>query len=335
MFDKRIIKKFFLENYDLNNIVNINCDFLVLDQNEKRGNLIMASLLDAPAKLDKIRADYLKNTLGQMIVVDKDGQKNILPYYINNGAVDFRDISLNFIKTKQKDLSHLLISRKSNSPYIIKFSEEDSLIDLMMNKLINTYFIPCNEEMLQEALNNEPNILKEMLIVCNNEELEHIEVYRFEKEIFIQTINKISKAKGEVPDPIFEKFLGDFTGYINYFKEDILDNLYGKIDEFFDANNVPEYVTTFPYPLPNEDMRKVLNVISQSAYKKDIFDLEYKESIAVYEKYKKMDKLGKIKRTDTFNPNWSRQYNCWTAAMKILEQEKFCYMSLVMGAGRL
>ena len=66
----------------------------------------------------------------------------------------------------------------------------------------------------------------------------------------------------------------------------------------------------------------------------ELHELDYDKHIEVYETYKKMDKQGLIKRTETFCPSWSRQYNVWAAGMEILRSEKTLYYSLVMGAGK-
>ena len=333
----RTINKITLEAEGLNNIVSINSDLVVIDPKETKGNVIMMSLIDAPAKLDKIRADYNKSILGNMSIygINENDEKVVLiPYYAYSNSLNFQGLRLNFIKNKIGDLSHLLISQNSDSSYIIRFSKETSLIELVMNKLINTYFIPCNEKLVQETLNSDKDILSEMIVITSNEQLKEIEVYKFDKNLFVEVLNSIAKMKGEKPDPIFENFVGDFTGYINYFKPDILMNLDSKIEQFYDPDNVPSYVTEFPYPLPNEDMRKILDKISVKYFNKDLFSLEYGEQKKVYETYKYLDAQGKIIRSKGFNPQWSKQYVCWSAAMKILEEEKFCYMSLVMGSGK-
>lgn len=334
----KLVNKITLEAEGLNNIVGMNSDLVIIDTNETKGNVIMLSLIDAPAKLDKVRADYNKSILGSMKIygLDENNEKiNLLPYYSYNEKLNFQGLKLNFIKNKIGDLSHLLISQNSDSSYIIRFTKETSLIELVMNKLINTYFIPCNEKLVQETLNTESSILTEMLVITSNEQLKDIEVYKFDKELFVDILNETARMKGEKPDPIFENFVGDFTGYINYFKPDILMNLDSKIEQFYDPDNVPAYVTEFPYPLPNEDMRKILDKISTKYFNKDLFSLDFNEQKRVYETYKRLDMQGKIIRSKKFNPQWSKQYVCWAAAMKILEEEKFCYMSLVMGAGRI
>ena len=66
----------------------------------------------------------------------------------------------------------------------------------------------------------------------------------------------------------------------------------------------------------------------------ELSDLNYEQHVETYETYKKLDKIGRIKRTETFNPSWSRQYNILAAGMEILKSEKFLYECLVMGAGK-
>lgn len=333
-------KSFYFREFDTINEIRTKVDFMAVDPYKEEGNVIIFSSVDAPAKLDKLRADYNKGILKRGYIfneTDYNLYRSILRennYDTYSTWINFRGVDFNILKTKVGKLSHLLITQKNNSEYIYKFNNEDSIVDLIMNKLINVYFIPCKSDNVQEVLLTKPEVIKEMIMITDNDDLEHIKVYSFDKDLFIETLNKLSKDKGEIPDPIFEKFVGDFTGYINYFKPDILDNLYSKIDEFYDKDNVPPYVTEYPYPLPNQDMRNVLNKISNKYYNKDIFSLGFDEQVKVYETYKRLDAQGKIIRSKTFNPQWSKQYVCWSAAMRILEEEKFCYMSLVMGSGK-
>ena len=336
MFTKRYNQDMYAITYDFNNTVKIKMDFLVLDPSETRGNVVLASMVDAPAKLDKVRADYKKGILGSLRVEDEK-ECNFLAdrdYAINYYAMDFGGATYTLNKKKLGNLAHLIISQKNDAPYIFRFSEDESLVELVMNKLINIYFVPCKTDLVQEVIMSKPEVLQEMYIFTNNDSLRNIEVYRFDKDLFIETLNNISDKRGEHPDPIFKKFVGDFTGYINYFKPDILENLDSKIEEFYDEDNVPEYVTQFPYPLPNNDMRRILNRLSEQLYKLELHELNYEQQLMVYETYKKMDKQGLIKRNEVFNPTWSRQYNVWAAGMEMLKTEKYLYESLVMGAGR-
>lgn len=337
MFKNRFNIECHLEDYGVNN-VRINTDFIAIDQFESKGNLIMMSLVDAPAKLDKLKADHKKASVNRLVLCNDNDNFNTLNkrefWHLNCHEIDMRGADYKFEKKKYNNLSHMIVSQDNHSPYIFKFRKEDSLINLIMNKLINIFFIPCKSELIQEALLNNEDILQEMIIITKNKQLEDIEIYKFNKERFISTLNKISESKGEKPDPIFNQFIGDFTGYINYFKPDILKNLDSKIEQFYDPDNVPEYVTQFPRPLPNGDMRKILNKLSRQFYNLDISQLQYEESEKIYRLYEKADKEGKIKRTDTFNPQYSRQYVMWAAGIKILETEKFLYSSLVMGAGK-
>ena len=321
------------------NTIRIKTDFIVLDPYETKGNLIMMSLVDAPAKLDKIRADYKKNSLTTLFLMSSKTETNLLTEYpyrneFYNNCIDLKGVDYRIEKKKKGNLSHMIISQNNNSPYIFKFNDEVSINEIIMNKLINIDFIPCNLELVQEALLKEPRMLKPMTIFTNNKNLMNIEIYKFDKELFVKTINKIAEDKGQVADPIFNQFVGDFAGYINYFKPDILKNLESKILEFYNPYDVPKYVTQYPYPLPNGDMRILLNRISQKFYNLDIQELKYDQTVKVYEIYKIMDSQGKIKRDDNFNPRWSRQYEVLAAGMKMLESERFLYESLEMGTGK-
>lgn len=329
-------KDFFVLDCGINT-VRIKTDFIALDPYETKGNLIMASFVDAPAKLDKIRADYKKNTLNSLILIEEGKNTNFIFdnfALFRNSEIDFKGVDYKIEKKRINNLSHMIISQNNDSPYIFKFNDAMSVNEIVMNKLINVYFVPCNLDLVQEALLKETKILKPMFIFTNNKQLKNIEIYKFDKELFVKTINKISEDKGQISDPIFDDFIGDFAGYINYFKPDILKNLESKILEFYDPNNVPKYVTEYPYPLPNGDMRVLLNRISQKFYNVDIQDLKYEQSIKVYETYKRMDKECRIKRDNNFNPKWSRQYEILAAGMKMLETERFLFLSLIMGAGK-
>lgn len=336
MFTKRYEKDMYAITYDFNNTVKIKMDLLVIDPYETRGNVILASMVDAPAKLDKVRADYKKGILGYLRAEDNE-EDNFLAdreFLLSCYGMDFSGVTYTLNKKKLGNLAHMIISQKNDAPYIFRFSENESLVELVMNKLINIYFVPCKSDLVQEVIMSKPEVLQEMSIFTNNESLKEIEVYRFNKELFIETLNNISSKRGEHPDPIFQNFVGNFTGYINYFKPDILENLDSKIEEFYDEDNVPEYVTQFPYPLPNNAMRQILNRLSEQLYKLELHELNYEQQLMIYETYKKMDKQGLIKRTETFCPSWSRQYNVWAAGMEMLKTEKYLYESLVMGAGR-
>lgn len=321
------------------NTVRIKTDFIALDPYETKGNLIMMSLVDAPAKLDKIRADYKKNSLTTLFLMSSKTETNLLTEYpyrneFYNNCIDLRGLDYRIEKKKKGNLSHMIITQNNNSPYIFKFNDEVSINEIIMNKLINIDFIPCNLELVQEALLKEPRMLKPMTIFTDNKNLMNIEIYKFDKELFVKTINKIAEDKGQIADPIFNQFVGDFAGYINYFKPDILKNLESKILEFYNPYDVPKYVTQYPYPLPNGDMRILLNKISQKFYNVDIQELKYNQTVKVYETYKLMDSQGKIKRDENFNPRWSRQYEVLAAGMKMLETERFLFLSLIMGAGK-
>ena len=321
------------------NTVRIKTDFIALDPYETKGNLIMMSLVDAPAKLDKMKADYRKNSLTTLFLMSSKTETNLLTEYpyrneFYSNCIDLKGVDYRIEKKKKGNLSHMIITQNNNSPYIFKFNDEVSINEIIMNKLINIEFIPCNLELVQEALLKEPRMLKPMIIFTDNKNLMNIEIYKFDKELFVKTINKIAEDKGQISDPIFNQFVGDFAGYINYFKPDILKNLESKILEFYNPYDVPKYVTQYPYPLPNGDMRVLLNRISQKFYNMDIQDLKYEQSVKVYETYKLMDSQGKIKRDENFNPKWSRQYEVLAAGMKMLESERFLFLSLIMGAGK-
>ena len=336
MFTHRFDKDMFMITYNFNNIVKVKMDLLVIDPYVSEGNVVLASLLDAPAKLDKIKTDYKKGILSYTRVEDEE-ERNFLgnsKYDTNCYNIDFTGITYSMNKRKVGNLAHMIINQKNSAPYIYRFNENDSLVELVMNKLINIYFIPCKTDLVQEVLMTKPEILRELRIFTNNDSLKNIEVYKFDKDLFIKTLNDISIKKGETPDPLLQSFVGDFTGYINYFKPDILENLNSKIEEFYDEDNVPEYVTQFPYPLPNKDMRRVLNRLSEQLYKVELHELNYEQQLMVYETYKKMDMQNLIKRTETFCPSWSRQYNVWAAGIEILKSEKTLYYSLTMGAGK-
>lgn len=339
MFKNRFDADMYAVTYDLTNVIKTKMDLVAIDQTTLNGDVILASFLDAPAKLDKIRADYKKGILGS-VRLENERESNVLTTYeisniIGSYNIDFSGKTYSINKKRVGNLAHMIMNQKNNAPYIFRFNENDSLVELVMNKLINIYFIPCKTDLVQEVLMTKPEILKEMVVITNNDALKNIEVYKFDKQLFVKTLNSISEMKGETPDPIFQQFVGNFTGYINYFKPDILENLQSKIEEFYDEDNVPEYVTQFPYPLPNNDMRRVLNRLSEQLYKVELHELNYEQQLMVYETYKKMDKQGLIKRTETFCPSWSRQYNVWAAGMEILKSEKTLYYSLVMGAGKV
>lgn len=321
------------------NTIRIKTDFIALDPYKTKGNLIMMSLVDAPAKLDKIRADYKKNSLTTLYLMDSKNEINLLgmyPYknYFYQDCIEMKGVDYRIEKKKKGNLSHMIITQNNNSPYIFKFNDELSINEIIMNKLINIDFIPCNLELVQEALLKEPKMLEPMTIFTDNKDLMNIEIYKFDKELFVKTINKIAEDKGQIADPIFNNFVGDFAGYINYFKPDILKNLESKILEFYNPYDVPKYVTQYPYPLPNGDMRILLNRISQKFYNVDIQDLKYEQSVKVYETYKLMDSQEKVKKDKNFNPKWSRQYEVLAAGMKMLETERFLYESLEMGTGK-
>lgn len=321
------------------NTIRIKTDFIALDPYKTKGNLIMMSLVDTPAKLDKIRADYKKNSLTTLYLMDSKNEINLLgmyPYknYFYQDCIEMKGVDYRIEKKKKGNLSHMIITQNNNSPYIFKFNDELSINEIIMNKLINIDFIPCNLELVQEALLKEPKMLEPMTIFTDNKDLMNIEIYKFDKELFVKTINKIAEDKGQIADPIFNNFVGDFAGYINYFKPDILKNLESKILEFYNPYDVPKYVTQYPYPLPNGDMRILLNRISQKFYNVDIQDLKYEQSVKVYETYKLMDSQGKIKKDKNFNHKWSRQYEILAAGMKMLETERFLFLSLIMGAGK-
>ena len=68
MFTHRFDKDMFMITYNFNNIVKVKMDLLVIDPYVSEGNVVLASLLDAPAKLDKIKTDYKKGILSLSLI---------------------------------------------------------------------------------------------------------------------------------------------------------------------------------------------------------------------------------------------------------------------------
>ena len=93
---------------------------------------------------------------------------------------------------------------------------------------------------------------------------------------------------------------------------------------------MPKYVTEFPRPLPDKQMKKMLEFISNKMFQKNLSELTLIESNSVYKKYDELKE--KIKDKDF--GDWSKQYRIWAAGIEILKSEKFLYLSLIMGAGR-
>lgn len=333
VYDKNIFLQFNGENK-----IKINSDFLVIDPDSSYRNIIMVSLLDARSKIDKIHADLKKNNYIVVEIYDRENGKHIFEeipelkfnvFTVGSSAVDFNK------KNAGKFMHMLITSRVEKTDYIYNFNKE-TLSELIFKKMVNVCHLPCKLDHVQMALAKNPDLCKEMVIITKNPNLKDVKIYKFCTELFKETLLEVAKENNEEYDEIFDGYKNNFTKYINDFKEQIVENLYEKLEFFYDKNDVPSYVTTFPRPLPNADMKKTLEKISQHYLKKTFgfSTLTMEEMENVYNAFHILDSKGKIPRTENFNPDYSKQYELWAAGMKILESERFLYLSLTMGAGK-
>lgn len=333
-----LIKKDCYVHFIGENTIKANTDLIVVDQYAERDNLVMISLLDAPAKIDKIQADYRKNALGVSAYLnERFTNENVLrDAKCESFELDFMNSDLKLEKKKVGKFSHMIMSRnREKSDYIFNFNNEN-VNELILKKLVNDYFIPCKTNLIQDVLIEKPDVIKKMLVITKNTKLEHIEVYRINLTKFKEVLQLVAERRGESANKELVKLAGNFTNYINEFRPQIVDNLFTRLDFFYDKDNVPDYVTTFPRPLPNEQMKAILQQISQKLFNKPftVSGLSYEEWEKVHNTFHALDKAGRIPRREGYNPRYSKQYEVWASGMKILEKEKFLYLSLTMGAGK-
>lgn len=333
LYEKNIFLQFNGENR-----IKVNTDFIVLDPDVTYGNIIMASILDARSKIDKIHADLKKNTIRDIDIYNRDTEEYIIKE-INELKFNSFSVSSSITevikKSAGKFVHMMLTTRIDKTDYIYNFDNE-LLAEIIFKKMVNVCHLPCKLEHVQKALAKNPNLCKEMVVITKNENLKNVKVYRFFTKLFEETLLEVATENDEKYDTLFDNYENNFTKYINDFKEQIVENLYEKLEFFYDKNDVPEYVTTFPRPLPNSDMKKALEKISQHYLKKPFgfSSLNMEEMEYVFNAFHALDKQGKIPRNDKFNPDYSKQYELWAAGMKILESERFLYLSLTMGAGK-
>ena len=321
-----------LKIYGLNTIT-INTEMIILDQYKRPADAVLISLVDSSSKVDKIRMDYKKKVNLTPSLIDREYNT-----YLDN--VNMNNVEYTIQKKPHGILSHMMFYQDLKSPYIYHFNKEEAIEELVLKKIINTYFVPGNIELVKEIMKKNQElyskdeidelIIRPLKIYVSNDEFKDIKAYKFSIEAYKETMDLLAKEKGEEVDPIFIKLKNNFTEYIKTFKDNIVENLFDKIETFYDKNNVPKYVTEFPRPLPDKQMKKMLEFISNKMFQKNLSELTLIESNSVYKKYDELKE--KIKDKDF--GDWSKQYRIWAAGIEILKSEKFLYLSLIMGAGR-
>lgn len=313
------------------NTIKVNCDFICIDP-DADDNVVMMSVLDASTKIDKMYANYQQASYCDSRLFDRETNENLL------SKIGSRKYNLGYKNgmtvNRKKDgmLSHMVMS-KGGGDYIFDFEGED-LYSLVLRTIVGEKCVPSNIEMIQEAMLEEPNIIKRLPIISKNTGLKDVKIFRFDYMLYKSTLEEIADRKGLQANRLFYNFEGDFTSYLKHFKDELADNLMNKIVPFYNSKCVPGYVTTFPRPLPNTKMKKVLNQISMKIHGEPFSLASFEKSEATFNAFHKYENHWREKGQLSDDVRYCRQYEMWATGIEILKHEKFIYLAATMGSGK-